>query len=126
MAAGDRNGEVITQGECTDYNTREHSFDELARGLASETVSRRKVLRLLGGALVGGAVASIPGLSWLSGESGEAQAAVCATRGRACNRRRCCSGLACIGKPGNRVCCPKRLVCGSVCCLVGVPCPCQL
>jgi hypothetical protein len=33
---------------------RERSFDELARGLASGSVTRGKALRLLGAALVGG------------------------------------------------------------------------
>src|SRR5919112_1376446 len=40
---------------------REHSFDELARGLASGNVTRGKALRLMGAALVGGALASFPG-----------------------------------------------------------------
>jgi hypothetical protein len=39
----------------------ERSFDELARGLASGTLSRRKALRLMGGVLVGSALAFIPG-----------------------------------------------------------------
>jgi hypothetical protein len=42
----------------------ERSFDELASGLASGTLSRRRVLRLMGGALVGSALASIPGMAW--------------------------------------------------------------
>lgn len=42
----------------------EHSVDELAKGLASGTLSRRKALRLLGAALVGGALASIPRVAW--------------------------------------------------------------
>src|SRR5918994_651854 len=42
----------------------ERSFDELAKGLANGTVSRRQVLRLLGGALFGGVLASIPGVAW--------------------------------------------------------------
>jgi hypothetical protein len=33
---------------------RERSFDELARGLASGSVTRRRALRLMGAALVGG------------------------------------------------------------------------
>jgi hypothetical protein len=41
---------------------RESSFDELARGLASGSVSRRKALGLMGAALVGGVLASIPGV----------------------------------------------------------------
>jgi hypothetical protein len=43
------------------HSTREHSLDELAKGLASGTVSRRQALRLMGGALLGGVLASIPG-----------------------------------------------------------------
>jgi hypothetical protein len=43
---------------------RESSFDELARGLASGSLTRGKALRLMGAALVGGALASIPGLAW--------------------------------------------------------------
>ena len=43
---------------------RASSFDELARGLASGEVSRRKAFRLLGGALLGGTLASIPGAAW--------------------------------------------------------------
>jgi hypothetical protein len=46
------------------YTQTEGSLDELAKGLASGTVSRRKALRLLGAALVGGAFASIPGVAW--------------------------------------------------------------
>jgi hypothetical protein len=42
---------------------RERSFDELARELASGSLSRRKALRLMGAALVGGALASIPGIA---------------------------------------------------------------
>jgi hypothetical protein len=34
--------------------TEEHSFDELAHGLASGSASRRQALKLLGGALLGG------------------------------------------------------------------------
>jgi len=40
---------------------RERSFDELAIGMASGTLSRRKALRLMGAALVGGVLASLPG-----------------------------------------------------------------
>jgi hypothetical protein len=42
----------------------EHSVDELAKGLATGTLSRRKALRMLGAALVGGVLASIPGVAW--------------------------------------------------------------
>jgi hypothetical protein len=45
-------------------STAELSFDELAKDVASGTLSRGKALRLLGAALVGGALASIPGVAW--------------------------------------------------------------
>jgi hypothetical protein len=130
MAAEDRNGEVTTQDECTDCSERERSFDALARGLANGSISRRRALRLLGGALVGGAVASIAGVGWLAGDSGEAQALTapggspCGNQGQSCNAQKCCGGLVCIGKPGNRVCCPKSQACGSICCPLGATCNC--
>jgi hypothetical protein len=37
----------------------EHSFDQLARGLASERVSRKQALRAIGASLLGGALLSI-------------------------------------------------------------------
>jgi hypothetical protein len=46
----------------------ERSFDELARGLASGSVSRGKALKLMGAALVGSTLASL-------GMGGEAAAA---------------------------------------------------
>jgi hypothetical protein len=42
----------------------EHSLDELARGLADGTISRGKAIRWMGGALVGAALASVPGVAW--------------------------------------------------------------
>jgi stigma-specific protein Stig1 len=44
--------------------TTNRSFDELARALASGSLSRRKVLRLMGGLLVGSALGSLPGVAW--------------------------------------------------------------
>jgi hypothetical protein len=43
---------------------RERSFDELARGLASGTLSRGKAIRWMGGALLGAALASFPRVAW--------------------------------------------------------------
>jgi len=129
MAAEERNGEAFTDEECTDCTERERSFDAFARGLANGSISRRKALRMLGAALVGGAVASIPAVGWLAGNSGQAQAvgpgpggSTCANAGQSCNAQKCCQGLPCIGKQGNRVCCPKDRVCGSICCPLGVTC----
>ena len=42
---------------------RERSFDELATELANGSLSRGKALKLMGAALVGGALASIPGIA---------------------------------------------------------------
>src|ERR687883_188227 len=44
--------------------SRERSFDELAKGLANNSVSRRDALKLVGTALAGGVLASIPGIAW--------------------------------------------------------------
>ena len=67
--------------------TTNRSFDELARGLASGTLSRGKALRLMGAALVGGTLASL-GI-------GEAAADPpgCKRNGKHCKRdKQCCSG----------------------------------
>jgi len=42
----------------------ETSFDELAKGLASGTISRRQALRWMGGAIAGAAFASVPGVAF--------------------------------------------------------------
>ena len=64
---------------------RDHSLDELTRGLASGTLSRGKALRLMGAALVGGTLASL-GI-------GEAAADLCKRAGKACKKHsQCCSG----------------------------------
>jgi Stigma-specific protein, Stig1 len=53
---------------------REESFfDELARGLADGSVTRGKALRLMGGALVGAALASVPGVAWANDRCPEGQ-----------------------------------------------------
>ena len=61
MAAQEHNG-----GGSPSLNpTRvDHSLDELARGLASGTISRGKALRWMGSALVGAALAVVPGVAW--------------------------------------------------------------
>jgi hypothetical protein len=93
MAVEDHNGEVVSpQEECPDCSTttastRERSFDELAKGLANSKLSRRGMLRMLGGALLGGTLASIPGVAWAA-KSG------------------CASGVTCKGK-----CCPVGATC---------------
>ena len=89
---------------------RERSFDELARGLASGDVSRRRALRLMGAALVGGALASIPGVAF---------AAPCGSGQTRCGHQCCESDETCVkggGKPrcSSPLCggCPR----GQYCC----------
>jgi hypothetical protein len=46
------------------YQPREHSFDELAKGLAKRSLSRGDALKWVGAAVMGGLLASIPGVGW--------------------------------------------------------------
>jgi hypothetical protein len=66
---------------------RDHSFDELTRGLADGSITRGKALRLMGAAVVGGTLGSL-----LSG--GVAGAAPkCKPAGKHCKSgTQCCSG----------------------------------
>jgi hypothetical protein len=87
-------------------------FDDLARGLASGTLSRGKALRLMGAALVGGALGSV-GI-------GEAAAAPigCKADGKKCkNGNQCCSRN-CEGGTCAAACVPNGGTCaiGSQCC----------
>jgi hypothetical protein len=79
---------------------REHSFDELARGLASGSITRGKALRLAGGALLGAALASLPGAALADDD--------CRRIGRRCRRdSQCCSGN-CVRRGDDKVCgCPE-------------------
>jgi hypothetical protein len=78
--------------------TREHSFDELAKGLASGTLSRGKAIRWMGGALLGAALASFPGVAWAND---------CRRLGRECRRDSQCCSRNCIRRGDDRVCgCP--------------------
>src|SRR4051794_16549667 len=66
---------------------REHSFDDLARELASGSLSRRKALKLMGAALIGGTLGS------LSMHEAAADPPGCTHNGKPCKRdKQCCSG----------------------------------
>jgi hypothetical protein len=84
---------------------RERSFDELTRGLASGSISRRRALRLMGAALVAGTLASL-GI-------GEAAADPpgCKRGGKKCSENaQCCSDICVNGTCAglNRVFCQCR------------------
>jgi hypothetical protein len=48
----------------------EHSFDELAKGLANRSLSRGDALKWVGAAMVGGLLASVPGVAWAHHKTG--------------------------------------------------------
>jgi hypothetical protein len=106
---------------------RESSFDELAKGLASGTLSRRKALRLMGAALVGGVFASVPGGAFA------ARPVPCAPGVERCGRNCCpnadfiCAQGKCACPTGTtrigNTCCQNEQVCGSSCgCQTGQGC----
>jgi hypothetical protein len=122
MAAEDRNGEVSTQAECTGCSPRESSFDELAKELASGSISRGKALRLMGAALVGGTLASL-GIREASADD------ECKPEGKKCRKdKQCCSGTcteghcaaACTSNGGT---CSTSTDCCSGNCSNGFCCP---
>jgi hypothetical protein len=66
---------------------RERSFDELARGLASGSISRGRALRLMGAALLGGTLASL-GIGGVATADDE-----CKPLEKKCRKnQQCCSG----------------------------------
>jgi hypothetical protein len=106
MAAEERNGEVFTDEECTDCTERERSFDALARGLANGSISRRKALRMLGAALVGSALASIPGMALAQPPPG-----ACKPKGAKCIVNRDCCSQNCFTQNGKLICGPVLGAC---------------
>ena len=88
--------------------TRERSFDELAKGLVTGTVSRRKALRMFSAALVGGTLASIPGIAW-------AVKPVCPS-GVKCKGECCPEGATCVKGTGGGCTCPTgQTACNGTC-----------
>ena len=67
MPSEDRYGEVLRSGDAS----QEASFDELARGLARGTLSRGRVLKILGTLILGGLL--VPGCSTLMDSQEEEQ-----------------------------------------------------
>ena len=88
--------------------TSNRSFDELAKGLATGTLSRGKAIRLVGGALLGAALASFPGVAWADD---------CRRLGRGCRRDSQCCSKNCVRRGDDKVCgCPEgKSRCGLRC-----------
>jgi hypothetical protein len=103
----------------------DHTLDNLSRMLADESVSRSRALRLLGAALVGGLLASIPGGAKAAplvctgdfpqecGDRCCSATAVCC--GHGANAQCCNQGEFCCGKGANQTCCDE----GWTCCQKG-------
>ncbi len=85
------------------------SFDELAKGLATGTLSRGKAIRWMGGALLGAALASVPGVAWANDD--------CRRLGRECKRDSQCCSRNCVRRGDDKVCaCPQgQTRCGDRC-----------
>jgi hypothetical protein len=88
--------------------TTNQSLDELAKGLATGTLSRGKAIRWMGGALLGAALASFPGVAWAND---------CRRLGRECRRDSQCCSKNCIRRGDDKVCaCPEgKSRCGDRC-----------
>src|SRR5215216_8210900 len=84
------------------------SLDELAKGLANGTLSRGKAIRWMGGALLGAALASVPGVAWAND---------CRRLGRECRRDSQCCSKNCVRRGDGKVCgCPEgKSRCGVRC-----------
>jgi hypothetical protein len=92
--SSDRSDQGLPQG-----GALELSLDELAKGLATGTLSRGKALRWMGGALLGAALASVPGVAWADD---------CRRLGRECRRDSQCCSRNCIRRGDDKVCgCPE-------------------
>lgn len=89
-------------------------IDDLARILAGST-PRRKMLKLIGGALAGGLFGSLA-----FGQSGSCPAGT--TLGASCGNDKKCCGQFCIGENNSEYCCsnsgrcPPTQCCEAVCC----------
>jgi Stigma-specific protein, Stig1 len=94
----ERDPEVTSQRE----RMPDRAFDELATGLASGAISRRRVLRLMGSAIVGTVLASVSGVAWAVPPEG---------RGRPCPKGEKKCGDTCCSSPED-LCC--RGVCTNV------------
>jgi hypothetical protein len=79
----------------------EQRFDELARTLASGQLSRSQAIRWVGAALVGGALASIPGIAWAKPKPGKCN-----------NDKQCPSPYKCVN--GQCACSPTNCTGGQV------------
>jgi hypothetical protein len=84
--------------ENTPTRTREGGFDELAKGLANHSISRRQVFKWFGGAVLGGLLAAIPGVALADQPAGVPQGPPSGVGGYEAGSVRC-----------GEVCCPTDI-----------------
>ena len=110
MSAEDKEVRVVSTRE---HTTKEYSFDALAKGLAGGTISRRKALKLVGTAILGGGV-----LAFFPAREAEAQDH-CGDRpgcGRQCrNTRKNCRCVRVRSSAGTNVRCVYPCCSGRTC-----------
>jgi hypothetical protein len=95
---------------------RERSFDALATEMASGNLTRGRAIKLMGAALVGGALASI-GIGEAAADN------LCKPNGKKCRKdAQCCSGLECVETSSGRRCAPACVSCGGACASDGECC----
>jgi hypothetical protein len=82
---------------------RERSFDELARGLADGSLTRGKALKLMGAALLGSVLFSIPGVAWAKPKPGTCTKNKHCPAGQTCVDRQCQAAVGCT-PPGSTGC----------------------
>lgn len=105
MPAEDKEFRVVSTREDA---TEEYSFDALAKGLASGTISRRKALKLVGSAILGaGLLSAIP--------TREAEAAECGSRHGCARQCRTRTNCRCVETVTGNVRCVRRICCGRRC-----------
>lgn len=109
MPDQERNGE----GSNREDIGREHSFDELAKGLASGSVSRRQALRLFGSVLLGGALASIPGVAWAKKVKTKCNKSSQCSSGQSCCSGTCTNTQTDVNNCGS---CGNACASGESCC----------
>lgn len=100
--------------------TGKHSFDELAKGLASGTVTRGQAMKLVGAAILGTTLTS------LFTRRASAQSVSCPEDLEPCGNtccdttEECCGGVCCepdkVCVDGQCVCEAGSIACGSTCC----------
>jgi hypothetical protein len=116
VSVEEQNGGVTPNREVDAASDR--SFDALAKGLANGSVSRRKALKLMGGALLGGVLASIPGVALAAPQPGKGP---CQPGQFQCGKKCCPSEASCVR--GECVCpAPKTVVGGACVCPTNTTC----